>query len=82
MALARTGKFADSIAKPNGIYSKDGVLLVANDNTFYIHSKAFMDAWNGVKAPVAVAPKKTEVKETKSEEVVVAPKKKVWSKKK
>ena len=89
MALARTGKFADSIAKPNGIYSKDGEMLIANDNTFYIHSKEFMDTWNGTKAPAKKAAPVVEEAPVyvadKVEEVVVAAKpakkKKPWSKK-
>jgi hypothetical protein len=94
MALRKTGALADSVATPSGIKSKDGVMLVANDNTFYIHSKAFMDAWNGVKEEAPKYPvdtihevdymTKEEIDEVVEEVVVEKPakKKKVWSKKK
>ena len=52
MALRKTGRLADSIATPTGIKSKDGAMLVSNDGSFYIHSKEFMDEWNGVKVKV------------------------------
>jgi len=93
MALRKTGKLADSIAKPNGIYSKDGELLIANNNTFYINSKEFMDTWNGTKQVVEEAPvykvepevekKKTKMKDIHgTPKVTVAEKKKMWPKKK
>jgi hypothetical protein len=46
MALRKTGNLKDSIATPSGIKDKDGKMLIVNDNSFYIHSKEFMDNWN------------------------------------
>ena len=93
MALRKTGELANSVAKPDGIYSKDGVLIVANNNTFYINSKVFMDEWNGTKQVVEEAPvykvepevekKKTKMKDIHgTPKVTVAEKKKMWPKKK
>lgn len=76
MALSKKGNLVDSIATNNGIYSKDGtVMLMANDNTRYINSQAFMDAWNGVKAKAPAKKKKTSaIKEAVEQVKAVTPK--------
>jgi|TARA_B110000037_G_C16721100_1_gene343057 hypothetical protein len=76
MAISKTGGLANTICTPNGIVNKDtGKIVVVNDNSFYVHSKEFMDNWN---KPVANAKSETPPVKAKA-----APKKKkAWYKKK
>jgi len=60
MAISKTGGLANTICTPNGIVNKDtGKIIVVNDNSFYVHSKEFMDNWN---KPTAVESLKTLAK--------------------
>ena len=94
MAISKTGGLANTICTPNGIVNKDtGKVIVVNDNSFYVHSKEFMDNWNGTSSDLpktgdTTTSSASQVKEKiaaalKPKKAAAAPKKKkAWYKKK